>query len=172
MRTKWFVLLMYPLIFGSCVQPQSTKSSTPATVSEAIKANEQSGVVPSLNHDSTLLGPDTDNNKVRDDIDAYISKLPDTNVQKSSLRQVSTALSQAMAVDITNQSALVVVSRQVSNAVACAHARYDSKTASKKTAEMRKLTINTKVRLQAYVKFSIALNGKQIVLPEGSGCEN
>jgi hypothetical protein len=33
------------------------------------------------NHDESIVGPDTDGNGIRDDIDAYIATLPYTEVQ-------------------------------------------------------------------------------------------
>ena len=88
-------------------------------MAEAIKAAEAAGNTPTLNRDATILGPDTDGNGVRDDIDAYIATLPDTAAQKSALKQKSSVLSKAMTVDLTNQTALLDVSRQMGAAAAC-----------------------------------------------------
>jgi hypothetical protein len=141
-------------------------------MAEAIKASEATGRTPSLNRDATVSGPDTDGNGVRDDIDAYIASLPDTTPQKSALKQESAVLSKALTVDLTSQTALLEVSRQMGAASACTHSKYDSATASKKSLEMEKLTVNTKIRFDAYVKFSKALSGTTFVLPQGDGCAN
>lgn len=147
-------------------------STPPASVADAIIAADQSGALPALNRDNTIAGPDADHNGVRDDIDAYINTLADSPTQKAALRQTSAALSNAMTVDITNQGAVLDASKMIANAAACAHARYDSATASKKNAEMEKLTINTKQRFQAYENFSTAMSGTTFVLPQGNGCAN
>ena len=125
-----------------------------------------------LDRSNSIAGPDINGNGVRDDIDAYIATLPDTAAQKSALKQQSSVLSKAMTVDLTNQTALLDVSRQIGAAAACNHSKYDPSTASKKSAEMEKLTVNTKQRFDAYVKFSKALSGTTFVLPQGDGCAN
>ena len=125
-----------------------------------------------LDRSNSIAGPDVNGNGVRDDIDAYIATLPDTAAQKSALKQQSSVLSKAMTVDLTNQIALLDVSRQIGAAAACNHSKYDPSTASKKSAEMEKLTVNTKQRFDAYTKFSKALSGTTFVLPSGDGCAN
>jgi hypothetical protein len=150
---------------------ESTTTS-PTTVAEALQAADKSGDYPALNRDTTIAGPDTNNNGVRDDIDAYIASLPDTAPQKAALEQASAAITTAMTADATNQNALTDASRKIANASACIHARYDSTTASSKNAEMEKLTVNTKERFTAYGNFSAAISGTSFVLPQGDGCEN
>ena len=144
----------------------------PASVADAIKAADQSGALPALNRDTTVAGPDTNNNGVRDDIDAYINTLPDSPAQKAALRQASSAITNAMLADTTNQSALIEAGKKIMNASACAHKQYDTANASKKNSEMEKLTVNTKARFQAYEKYSVAISGTSFVLPQGGGCEN
>ena len=146
--------------------------ATPTTVAGAILAAEATQKTPSLNRDGSLGGPDSDGNGVRDDIDAYISSLSDTPDQKSALRQKSAVLTKTLTVDITNQSALLEVSRQIGAAAACNHARYEPGIAGKKGAEIEKFTINTKPRFDAYMAFSKALGGTTFVLPQGDGCVN
>jgi hypothetical protein len=145
--------------------------TAPATVAEALKVGDQSGAFPALNRDATVAGPDLDNNGVRDDIDTYINALPDSSDQKSALRQISRGISNAMLVDTTNQSALTDATKKIANAAACAHTQYESATASKKNSEIEKLTVNTKIRFQAYEKFSAAISGTSFVLPQGGGCD-
>lgn len=174
-RASLFLLLCLGLTAcggGSGGTSTPTAAPVPKTMAEAITASEAAGNTPTLNRDATVSGPDTDGNGVRDDIDAYIATLPDTAAQKSALKQKSSVLSKAMTVDLTNQTALLDVSRQMGAAAACNHSKYDPATAIKKGAEMEKLTVNTKQRFDAYAKFSKALSGTTFVLPQGDGCAN
>ena len=147
-------------------------ASAPTTVAEALKAADQSGAYPQLNRDTSVAGPDANNNGVRDDIDAYIASLPDSAPQKAALTQASASVTRAMTTDTTDQNALADAMRQIANASACLHARYDSSTASSKNTDMEKLTVNTKERFIAYEAFSAAASGHSFVLPQGDGCAN
>lgn len=105
---------------------------SPTSVGEAIKAAEEAGTTPKLNRDDTIAGPDTDGNGVRDDIDAYIASLSDTEPQKAALRQSSAVLTKAMTVDITNQSAALEVGRQIMASVSCVSSKYGQEIKTKK----------------------------------------
>ncbi|MEJ2045702.1 MAG: hypothetical protein P8X74_12875 [Reinekea sp.] len=147
-------------------------TSQPMTVAEALTAADQSGAYPQLNRDTSVAGSDANNNGARDDIDAYISSLPDSAPQKSALTQSSASITNAMTIDIADQNALADALKQIANASACLHARYDSSTASSKGSDMEKLTVNTKERFTAYEAFSAAVSGQSFVLPQGDGCAN
>lgn len=120
----------------------------------------------------TQLGSNAYANVVRDDIDAYIASLPDTRPQKLALSQMSAALGNAMLTDTTNQNAMLAASKAIAAGAACLYARYDSSVAHKKSADMKKLTINTRARFNAYDKFNAAMNGTTFALPQGDGCAN
>ncbi len=177
-RNKKCLAIWVSLLLSACGGSgnPSTTAQTPSapdmTVAQALKSGDQSGAFPTLNRDSTVSGPDTDANGIRDDIDAYIAALPDTPVQKAAMRQTAIALANALTVDITNQSALRAVSNQLSAAASCLYARYDTTAASKKSREIEKYTVNTKIRFLAYEKYNSAMNGKSMVLPQGGGCVN
>lgn len=147
-----------------------SKKPAPTNIATAIKAADENGSLPQLNRDETISGTDNDNNGVRDDIDAYITSLPDTPAQKNVLKQSAVALGNALKVDTTNRNALLEVSAQISAASWCRHNQYDTATASKKSAEIEKLMINTKIRFMAYDKFNAALSGTTSVSPQGDGC--
>lgn len=149
----------------------SNTTNHPATVGEALRTSDKNGTFPSLNRDNTVAGPDMDNNGVRDDIDAFINSLPDTLSQKAALRQISSAIRNAMLFDTTDQNALVAASNKISNGSACIHSTYDSSNASSRNLEIEKLTVNTKVRFIAYERFSRSIRGTSFVLPEGNGCD-
>ncbi|MGV8894792.1 MAG: hypothetical protein ACOH2K_18050 [Burkholderiaceae bacterium] len=151
----------------------SADSATPiTTTAAAILAADKSGALPALNRDATVLGVDVNGNGVRDDLDAYIAALPDTVLQKAALSQMAAAIGNALTTDTANLSSMLIASKQIAAAAACNHARYDSATASKKSAEIEKISVNTKTRFQAYDKFNAALSGTTFVRPQGDGCAN
>ena len=61
--------------------PPPPPPQTPS-LSQQIKALEDSGAYPKLDRSADLKGPDQNLNGVRDDIDAWIATLPITEVQK------------------------------------------------------------------------------------------
>lgn len=64
-----------------------TPSAAPSSVREALLKMDADGTAPKLNRDADVAGTDVDGNGVRDDLDAYINSLPDTEPQKKALRQ-------------------------------------------------------------------------------------
>ncbi|MFC3024056.1 hypothetical protein ACFODT_09470 [Vibrio zhugei] len=170
---KFALYVLLPLSVTSCNNDGGDNgASEPSTVAEALTAADQSGAYPQLNRDTSVAGPDVNNNGVRDDIDTYISSLPDSALQKAALIQSSSSITNAMTIDIADQNALTNALKQIANASACLHARYDSSTASSKSSDMEKLTVNTKERSTAYEAFSTAVSGQSFVLPQGDGCAN
>jgi len=148
--------------------------NAPTTQEAALATLNQKGSLPILNRDNTVAGSDMNANGVRDDIDAYIASLPDSAPQKAALTQVSSALTTAMTVDVTNQNALNIAMSKITNSVTCINSRYNTATnitmGTDKRHLIRKLTINTKLRFLAFEKFNTAMSGKVFSLPQGSGC--
>ena len=147
------------------------ETSSPKSIAEALKTADQTGLIPSLNRDTTVAGPDVNNNYIRDDIEEYISGLSDSPQQKAALFQASSSITRAMLVDISDQNELTEVSRLIANSSACAYSVYDSDTAHRKILMIEELVVNTKERFRAYENFSIAISGTSFVLPHGDGCE-
>ena len=142
------------------------------TVEQAIMAAEVNGSIPKLNHDNTLLGPDKDNNGIRDDIDAYIATLPYTEVQKKAVKQHAKALSSSLTVDTTDKTALLKVADGMSRASWCTFTKLGGDLAPKIKADNEKMIVNTKNRFLQYEKFNAALSGEIFASPDGDGCDN
>jgi len=145
-----------------------------ATVASALAALDQNGSLPILNRDNTVTGIDVDANGVRDEIDAYIASLSDSIPQKAALTQASSALTNAMLVDVTDENALNAAMNIITNSVTCVDSRYNTATnitmGRDKGDLITSLTINTKTRFSAYERYNVALNGHTFSLPEGDGC--
>jgi len=135
------------------------------TLSEALRELEESGEIPALDRSTTIQGVDANSDGVRDDIEQYIESLPDTPAQKSALRQVYKALSSAMQPISGTDTAY-----KITNAVNCLADRYPDDYYEKMN-DIRKYTVNTKVRFDAYMEFNRNLYDSTVSLPEGNTCE-
>jgi hypothetical protein len=145
-------------------------------IGDAIKSAEKSGALPTLNRDDTILGPDVDANGVRDDIDAIINALPDTELQKKALRQNARALARTLVVDFNDPNAVRIAMNGLQKASRCKFYQYpptEYQLLNQRNNEIEKWVVNTKTRFMAYQKFSAALNGTSNVgIYGGNYCEN
>ena len=67
---------------GNTQPPKPKPTPAPTAVTEQIAQLQKGGKLPKLDRSTDIKGPDTDNNGIRDDIDAWIVALPITDVQK------------------------------------------------------------------------------------------
>ncbi len=170
----WCVMGAFVFPMVSCGGGTTTQPLSGSEVIQQLNAAEKQGLLPKLNRDNTITGPDTNHNGVRDDIDAYIESLPDTSEQKAALRQDARAVNAAMTVDVKDKKSLDEASLKINRSVTCLHHRYiGNGIASKKGKEIEAFMVNTKERFLAYQRFSIALSGSVISsLPYGEdGCD-
>jgi len=142
------------------------------SVVEALNQLEANKQIPTLDRSTSLLGPDVDGNGVRDDIDQYIEGLPDTALQKGSLRQISKAIAHAMEAAVNGTSSdLKGASTAIGSAVHCIWDRYDTDTASNKVKTIEQLTVNTRTRFDAYERYNSGRSGSSSRLPRGDTCD-
>lgn len=134
----------------------------PLTIAQKIAALEESGQLPKLNRDDTLTGNDADSNGVRDDIDAYISK-----VFPAEIRQAATKAAQVeqsmLTVDVNDKDAVRDINNAYTRANGCIFETARNKDLEIKpyfvSKQISAITANTKKRLLAMVDFSHASNG-------------
>ena len=170
------ISLATALLLSACRADENDANTTApiTTVGQAILAAEANGTIPKLNHDDTLLGPDTDGNGIRDDIDAYIATLPYTEGQKKAVQQDARALTATLTVDKTDMTAITAANETLSRSIACLHHQFSPETndASKISANNEKMIINTKTRFLEYEKFNSALSGTTWSSPDReTACE-
>ncbi|QKV54442.1 hypothetical protein [Comamonas antarctica] len=134
----------------------------PANFKEAFTKLENAGKLPILDRSDSLAGPDINANGVRDDIDRYIDSKPGTQAQKNSLKALSRVLNQAMTVDTKDPNALRSVANSLNTSVGCMWKAYPAGAASPLGDEIEKLTVNTRARYDAYMRFNSAMNGSVI----------
>ncbi len=172
------ISIVATLLLSACRADENLDANTSAvnapitSIGQAILKAESNGTIPKLNHDDTIAGPDTDNNGIRDDIDAYIATLPYTEVQKKAVKQHAKALSASLTVDTTDKVALLKVADNMSRASWCVYTKLVETYASKIKADNEKMIVNTKNRFLQYEKFNSALSGGVFASPSGDGCDN
>lgn len=146
-------------------------SPAPLTVSQAFAKLEGSGELPVLDRSASLSGTDANADGVRDDIERHIDGKSDTQPQKNSLKSFSRSLSTAMTVDTQDQNALRSVANSMNTSVGCIWKTYPSGSASPMVREIEKLTVNTRARYEAYMKFNSAMDGSVLKNERAVTCD-
>ena len=147
----------------------------PINVAAVLAQLEGSGAIPKLDRTTSLSGPDSNGNGVRDDIDAYIQSKFTNLTQRQAAAQTAKALQSTLTVDAANKDATTAVSQSMTNATHCLYSRFaDVQGANSPGAVSRDLeamTANTKARLKAYLAYNSARDGTTSSLPKGDTCE-
>jgi hypothetical protein len=145
----------------------------PVVVSMAttIASMQAAGTLPTLDVSATVVGTDADANGVRDDIDRFIAALPDSAAQKSALTQLAKALQSTLSADTTGNASTAAVSAALARGVTCIWSRYDRDHAPVKVQTLQEITVNTKLRYDAYRAYNVARNGSVVSLPKGVTCD-
>ena len=117
---------------------------------------------------NTLRGIDSDNNGIRDDIDAYINTHYSKDREHAAVSQVARSFQKELLVDTSNMAQVREVDRESGRAINCLGDIFHSGSPS---SEIKSLTTNTKKRLLQYLKYNKALDGTTWSVPEGDTCE-
>lgn len=157
---------------SSSATPATTTNANVPTPKEKIQALEASGRLPTLDRSASISGPDVDGNGIRDDIDTYISKQSYTASQTKAVQQFSRALGDIMRADTTSQDALRATDLSAQKSLRCVFSRFpDFQKADIESDNIQKMTANTKLRVETYIKYQIAMSGKVLASPQGDTCE-
>ncbi len=160
-------LLSAALLLAAC-----GGENPPAPEASTIEDLERTGQLPALDRSEDLLGPDLDGNGVRDDIDAWIAREEENPARRAALAQLARAFRAALLTG-GDPAAAQDAARRQTRAVACVMARSRSPAeGSHAVSDMRKMSANTKQRVQAYLAYSAALDGAVMSLPAGDGCDD
>lgn len=141
-----------------------------SSISEAMDRLVGIGAIPKLNRDDDVAGPDADANGVRDDLDAYVASLPDSELQKKAMLQDFASTQFMMTLDTLNEESVKEGLRLMSASMECLYIRYDSLTAHKRSKEIETYSVNTEARTEAYDRFNKAASGYVISEPDGEPC--
>ncbi|WP_139313457.1 hypothetical protein [Rhodoferax antarcticus] len=147
-------------------------TTPPTTIQATILALESSGKLPTLDRSASIAGPDANNNGVCDDVDAYIAGQGYTAPQLKSVQQTAKALADILRVDTSNQNALRASDLSLQKSLNCVFSKFpDSSQSAAVIKNIEKINANTKARVEAYIKYQIAMNGKVLASPQGDTCE-
>lgn len=153
----------------------SSGSPAPAspTLAEQIKALEDSGRLPKLDRSGDLRGPDTNDNGIRDDIDAWIAALPITDVQKKAAQQAARVRQAELLVDRNNKAELDKLGDLSMASVSCLADIFmpEYQKGFDLGGQIEAITANTKQRAKQYLAYNRAVSGSSGRLPEGNTCE-
>jgi hypothetical protein len=177
----WAVLASSALALTACGGGSSDPTPAPApapapaanarSTSEAIARLDATGQLPQLDRSAALAGPDANGNGVRDDVEALIAAKPDASPQKAALRQTSASLTAATVVDTSSDAAVRAAAKKLNDAIGCIWSQYPADQADKAVEEMRKVTVNTRARFDAYMKYNAARSGAVVSLSKEVVCE-
>lgn len=149
-------------------------SDAPAPAT-GLTALEESGEIPKLDRNSDLLGPDSDQDNVRDDIAAYIEQNYANEAQRNAALQAARAMQDVFTVDLEDLLAVKEVNRRIARADHCIYLVFEEgnniKPAAQVSRELEAMAANTKERLSRYLEFSKALDGTSWATPKGNTCE-
>ena len=153
-------------------------SATPAaptalTMKEQIKALEDSGKLPKLDRSTSIPGPDTNNNGIRDDIDAWIAALPITDAQKKAAEQDARVQQATLLVDLTNKTELNRVSSLMDRSVRCMRLSFmpDYQQGFDLGSQIEAIKANTKERAMQYLAYNRARSGSVSSSATGNTCD-
>jgi hypothetical protein len=140
--------------------------SGPVSLDDMLKA----GGMPSLDTGPGLMGPDTNSNGVRDDIEAWINSLPYSLEQKKALMQLTAAQQQSLlhSGDITKAR---VADDLANRAHACVFRHFEPGLAGSFTTRIESYVANTLERGMAYAQFLDLLNNRGIPDAAGEVCD-
>ena len=143
------------------------------TMKEQIKALEDSGKLPKLDRSTSIAGPDTNNNGIRDDIDAWIAALPITDVQKKAAEQAARTTQAALLIDLTQKSGLNALGSREARSVSCIANVFmpDYQKGFDLGSQIEAITANTKERANQYIAYNRAVSGSVVSTPVGEHCD-
>ena len=152
--------------------PRPPPPPTPS-LSQQIKALEDSGAYPKLDRSADLKGPDQNLNGVRDDIDAWIATLPITEVQKKAATDDAANMQKKLLVDLTDKFALQAIADESMASTLCMRSLFqpNPQEASKVMFKIEALTANTKQRAMRYIQYNKARSGSVTSAPTGNTCK-
>ncbi len=180
MNTSQKVLTLSLAVAALTACGGSDKATTPAPTADTspnlgaqIQALEASGQLPKLDRSTDIKGPDTDNNGIRDDIDAWIAVQPITDEQKKAARQMARAQQATLMADLTDKAALDQLGDRTMRGVDCLADSFepDYQKGLDLSNRIEAITANTKERTKQYIAYNRAASGSVTELAPGNNCE-
>lgn len=149
----------------------NTQPEKAVTMKEALASLEASGSTPALDRGPSVIGTDANSDGIRDDVERYVAATTYSVDQKAALRQMSKAMSSAMTAHPASETSLRAATAQMNDAVACIWKKYPTDKADAAILEIRKITVNTRERYDAYMRYNAAVAGTVVKLPKETRCD-
>jgi hypothetical protein len=169
----WAACSLLALSLVACGDESGGSAPTadvPTTLKTQIAQLESSGALPALDRSSSIAGPDVNNNGVRDDIEAYITRLPLTPAQQRAALQDAKATQMTLTVDLTDKVALQKVGDALMASTKCLGKNLDGNS-SDMSSRIESMTANTSERAKRYMEYNAARSGSSTSWPDGDTCE-
>jgi hypothetical protein len=131
---------------------------------------ESSGTLPALDRSTSIAGPDANGNGVRDDIDAYIARLPLTPEQQRAALQKAKTLQMTLTTDLIDKVALQKVGDAGMASTKCLGKNF-AENSSGMSSRIESMTANTRERAKRYMEYNAARSGSSTSWPNGDTCE-
>lgn len=183
MRSFMIILLSISLL-TACTQSNSNHPSPPQTepnpptmdLPNNDKEKDKVDNQDHLDRTNTLLGTDSNNNGIRDDIDAYIAKKYTDPAQKKAVENMAKAMQKSLTIGMiadeeTRRLEAKKLSLEIGKGIDCAfymnsiNPSFDLDILD----QIESLTTNTKERLLAYLAYDKALDGTVHALTDPKG---
>ncbi|POC02903.1 chromosome partitioning protein ParA [Vibrio vulnificus] len=155
-----------------------------ATLKSQKTINDQLMVIyeryePLLDRSDSLTGPDTNQDGIRDDIEAFIDALEVTEPVRNVLKQKARYSQEAISHDFEsatdeNERLSYKISEKYNKVLACYdYLKVSVEDSTQISRKVRALTYNTKARTLAYLAYNRLLNGtgSKLLSPEERYCE-
>ena len=162
-------------------QPDQSQAWTAVDLSfllsneDKIKRLQALNKLPTLEREAGLVGIDSDQNGIRDDIDHFIDTRYLEETQRKAARQLAKALQLSLLVNTSDIILVKKVNIKISRGDSCVFNTFDFSSPAtppgRVSAQIEAITTNTKERLIAYLRFNKALDGTSWSLPKENYCE-
>ena len=164
----------FTTVLTACAGNLPAETTSPTTIQATIFALESSVKLPMLDRSASISGPDANTNGIRDDVDAYSARQGYSAQQLKSVQQTAKAMFNILIVDISNQDALRVSDLSLQKSIKCAYSKFPDSSPPyphEIIKNIEKLYVNTKPRVEVYMRYQRAMNGKVLASPQGDTCE-
>lgn len=122
-----------------------------------------------------IRGADLNNNGIRDDIDAYISKQSYSTAQLAAITRHARWIQSAVIFTSDNREEARIIAIEDGKAIDCIYEKFQSPDSPANPAaviiKIESLTVNTPVRKKSYQKFNELISGMAFQLQQGNTCE-
>lgn len=166
MNRKSTLVILTLFLTVSCIQK---------SFDQKLSDLEKKGTIPTLDRSHDLMGKDSNNDGIRDDIDSIIQAMNISLEAKKEAMQVAKGLQETLLVDLNDETKMREVSNKTALDIVCLSRALDkSREEPSKmisiVSTLEKFNANTKERAMAYLKYNQKQSGTVTRLPDEKEC--